>query len=210
MISRNRIRPLNSLVTVANKEIRLQLAQIQRDLSDAMGTVNQTQHLMRPAGFHQLLEREPDSRVADDGIEDGNAGVQPVRLGLLDGLLEPPDQLVIANGIPVLDLESPDGGHLGQGDDRLLEGAVDGGEVNDHVALLEEQVPQDRVDARRGILDEHALLHGDVQELGHGGAGLVQSLGKLPADEGVRTRFSGILELAEGGADRGGICPKRA
>lgn len=195
-------------MTIASKEIRLQLSKIQRDLSDSMGAINQTQHPLLLANPNQLLEREADPGVAHDGIKNSNANIKSIRFSFVDSLLKSPDQLLIADGVPVLDLDSPDGGHLGQRDNGLLDGPVDGGEVDDHIALLEEQVPQDGVDARRRILDQHALLRGDVQEFGHGGAGHVQALGQLPAEERIRTRFIGILELAESVADGRGIRPE--
>ncbi|KAL2000005.1 hypothetical protein VTN02DRAFT_3668 [Thermoascus thermophilus] len=195
-------------MTVAGEEIRLQLSQIQRNLSDAVGAIDQTQHALLPANPHQLLEREADPGVAHDGIKDSNADTESIRFGFPDRLLEPPDQLLVADGVPVLDLDAPDGGALGQRDDGPLDGPVDGGEVDDDIALLEEQVPQDGVDARRRILDQHALLRGDVQEFGHGGARHVQALGQLPAEEHVRTRLIGILELAESVADGRGIRPE--
>ncbi|BDD60889.1 hypothetical protein MAP00_005978 [Monascus purpureus] len=51
-------------------------------------------------------------------------------------------------------------GGLRKRDDSLLDGPVDSLEVDDHIALLESQVAEDRIDARRRVVDKDAFISG--------------------------------------------------
>lgn len=82
---------------------------------------------------------------------------------------------------------------------------VDGGRVQDVVTLLEDQVPQDRVDAGGGVGDEDAFFDGGVDERGDGGAGGVEEVWVLVADEGVWALLGKGLVLAEDVSDGFGV-----
>lgn len=197
-------------MTVTDKEIRLQRAQVQRDLANGMGTIDHTQDALLPARLGQPLKREPYGGLADDSVKDSHADVQPIGLGLGHHGLEPLDELIVADGELVLDLDGADRGRLAEMDDGVFDSTIDGREVNDYVAFAEHQVPEDGVDARRGVADKDALFRGRLEEPGDGLAGLVQQNGTIPTDEHVGVRFSFVLESAQLILDETGICTKGA
>lgn len=171
-----------------------------------MGTINHTQDALLPAGLDQPLKREPYAGLADDGVKDSHADVQRLSLGLGHHGQEPLDELIVADGELVLDLDGADGGRLAQMDDGVFDSAVDGREVDDHVAFAEHQVPEDGVDAGRSVADKDALFCRRLEKPGDGLAGLVQQNGPIPTEEHVGIRFSFVLESAKLSLDESGIC----
>lgn len=121
------------LVTIADEEVRIQLGQIDRDLSDPVGTVNDTQNPPSLADFRDGLERKPRRRHRRDGFKDTGADLQPVGFGGLDGTEQGRDDVVVGawQGV-VVDLSQRQvRAGLADRDERLLDRAVDGVEVDD-------------------------------------------------------------------------------
>lgn len=58
------------------------------------------------------------------------------------------------------DLSRGERGGLRKRDDSLFDGPVDSLEVDDHITLLESQVAENRIDARRRVMDQDAFVGG--------------------------------------------------
>lgn len=200
----------NPLVTIRREEIRLQSTQIQGNLPDPMCPVHNAQDPLGATRLDQPLKREPHARQTDNRIKHRNTNRQPLRRSTRHDLQELPHQLVMANGELVLDLAQLQRRGLSQRDKGLLDSAVHGVEIHQHIALLEDKVAQDGVDARRGVLDEHALVGGHIEQRGHGAAGFVYQLGLDVPDERIRTGLHLRLEVSQSCLHCNGICAKRA
>lgn len=192
-------------MTIGNEEIRVQLRQIQLDLPNPMRAIHKTQHPQLLAQLHQLLKGQPDPWHANNGIEDGDFHFPALLLHLLNLLPENLNQPLLFHRERVLHTYGFRGRRLSDVLDSLVAPPVDGGRVQDVVALLEDQVPQDRVDAGGGVRDEDAFFDGGVDERGDGGAGGVEEVGVLVADEGVWALLGKGLVLAEDVSDGFGV-----
>jgi hypothetical protein len=150
-------------VAVTSEEIRLQLPEIQRDLSNAVGAVDQTQDSLFTADLRQPLEWKSNSRQARNHIEDGNLHIQPLPLRGLDNIQESPHELFMADRHLIVNLSDLHRSRLHERRDAFLDGAVDSLKVDDDIIALERQILQHGRYTRRGILDEYALVAGDIQ-----------------------------------------------
>lgn len=67
------------LVAIADEEIRIQLLQVQRDMSDPVRSVDEAEDALFAAFDRQLLEGEAHAGHGNDGVEEGELGIQPLR-----------------------------------------------------------------------------------------------------------------------------------
>ncbi len=145
-------------MTIRHKEIRIQLPQIQRNLPDPMRPINTAQDPQPSTLLRQSLKGEPHPRHCTDGIKDGDFSFQSILLKTSDRFDKPLDNL------PMLAWKVVTGNFLGADvrvrlqdrSDRLLARAIDGVEIDDHVARFVDEVAEDGVDPQGGILDENA------------------------------------------------------
>lgn len=157
------------LVAVRHEKIRPQHTQIKRDLPDPVGAVDNTQDPLFATDSSKPLEREPHTRQADNGIEHRAADRKPLLLaGPSEHLTKAALKFILRDRILKADLARLQRTMLCQGNNALLDGAVDRLEVDQGFAGLEVEVIQDRCDACRGVLDEDAFVLRDVEELRDG------------------------------------------
>lgn len=194
-------------MTIADEEIRPQPTQVERDLADGVGAIDQAEDFLSPARFDQGLKRESDTGDTDDGVEDGDLDVQALAAGGGDGVAESPHDLGVGDGEVVLDLDGAQRRRLRAVGDRVLDGAVHGVEVDEDIAWRKDEVVQDGVHARRRVLHEDDLLGRRMEQCGQSGLGFGEQLPASEADEEVRSRLRDFLKRAERIADGAGICP---
>lgn len=208
-------------MTITSPKIRPQPSQINRDHADGMRGVDEAQDALLATYADEVLEREADAGVADDGFEDGDFGLSPLLFSAvvyLYGLAihlshrgpEPLHELLVGNREVVLDPDPARGRAFLQRGDGLADRAVDGVEVEDGIAGGEGQVAQDGVDAGRGVLDEDAVADGRVEVGGDGVPGGVEGGGLLVADEGVGARLGERLVFLLGLLDGLWVCAEGA
>lgn len=187
------------LMTVRNQKVRVQLPQVQGNLSNPMRGVDTAQDAEPSALLRQPLKRKPHSRRGTNGVKDSHFGLQALVREALDALEEPLYDLfmltrkLIPGDLPRLSMRC----RLQDGEDRILAGAVDGVEVDYHVSRSVDEIPEHRVDAHGGVLEEDAGVDGHVEEFGDGAAGREEVLFRLVAHELVRGGFGEVLEAAE-------------
>ena len=59
-------------MAIANKEVRIKLGQIQRDLTHSVCAIDQTENSILSAHFGDSLKRESDPRDRHNGFEDAD------------------------------------------------------------------------------------------------------------------------------------------
>jgi hypothetical protein len=141
------------LVAIAHKEIGIELTQVQRNMANAVSSVDHTQDAVLLAHPCQALEWEANSWNRDDSIEDGDSRNIAIVDDARDGLREGIEDVGMSAGESVSKILA--GADLAQRDLRVglddrsksfLNGAIDGVEVENAVLLLVHQIPQDCVD----------------------------------------------------------------
>lgn len=197
-------------MAITNEEIRIQLSQIQLDLSDCMGTIDETENTFLSTRLDELLKRKPHTRHTNDSIKHRQTDIKPFLLGPNHDITKPLHELIMTDWKLILDLQTSNGRRLRYRDDRLLHGSVDSCEVDDHVTFVEDQVAEHGVDTCRGILDEYTFIRRHIQDLGYCYASFVQGSGLFPADEGVRSSFGVLLEFPKCRTYLDGVCPEGA
>jgi hypothetical protein len=150
----------NSLVTVAHEKVGVELGQIQRDLSDPMGSIDHAQNVIFFAHLGDPLKGKANSRDRNDSLEHADLGCQTIvqdsrnRLGQGVEDLRVGTRQCIGKVLPMPDLSKLELRIcLNQGDQGFLNGPIDGVKIDDTVVLLVDQITQDRIDAyaiRRG------------------------------------------------------------
>lgn len=130
-------------MAVAHKEIGIQLAQIQRNLPNAVGTVNQTENAVLLAHLGDPFERETNSRYGYDGFEKTDLRIQSIVQDPRYGLRQRIEDLRMCAGKRIGKVLSMS--HLAQlnlrvglhdGSQRFLTGSINGVEIDDAVFLL--------------------------------------------------------------------------
>lgn len=197
----------DSLMTIRDEKVRIQLPQIKRDLSHPMRAIDAAQDPKTSTLLRKPLKRKPDTRQSTDGLKHRHFGPQPLPLEPFHHLNKPLHNLLMLTRkliplhLPRLHIPI----RLHDRHDRILARTVDGVEVDDHVSPLVDEVPQHRVDAQRGVLDEDAGFGRCVEEVGDGGARGQQVFCVLVAHEFVGGGFGKVLEAAERGLHGFGV-----
>ena len=195
-------------MAVADKEVRVDGGQVDVDHADALGAVDEREDVRLAAGGGERFEGEADAWQGGDDVEEAEAGAFAGGEGFGEGGGEGGEDGGVFAGVEEGDGAGGDETVAVFEDvvDCFLAAAVDGGEVEDFVAAVgvPDYVAEDRVDADGGVGDEDGGFGGDVEEFCDGGARLVQELGVLVTDEGVRRGFGAVLVRAEFGLDGAG------
>lgn len=151
------------LVTIARKKVRIQFLQIKLEHPNPMSTINQTQHPLLPTNPHQVLKREPNPRDTNDGLKHRDLRSAALTLNFLHLRTKLLHQFVVRDWKLILYFPPLSGCRLLHSLDRLPNSTIDGIEVDDHITRRENQVPENCVNARRGVLDKDAFVYGDIQ-----------------------------------------------
>lgn len=95
-------------------------------------------------------------------------------------------------------------------DKSLLDGSVDGVEIDDYIFWLVDEVAENCVYATSCVLDYNALVHRCMHELCKAFSGFIEEIDVLIAEKLIRTGFCELCVASFGVADRDGICAKAA
>lgn len=186
------------LVAVGDEEIRVQRGQVQRDLADAVGTVDQTEDAFFLANCGQSLEGDADTRHGGDGVEEGHTGVLAFCAGGRNGRSEKRNIVGIGDWILRCDyaVGNKASGVANVGD-GLVASTIYSAEAQNFVVavLVPRDVAENSVDGCGCVGDKHAVVYWGIDKGSNGGAGLVQIVIVGVADEGIRATLLLVLEM---------------
>jgi hypothetical protein len=152
-------------MAIADEEVRIERREIELNMSHAMRAIDAAEHAKLLASSRQALKRHSNTGHADYCVEDGDLDVSSFCLDVFHLLLEFLDDPVVFHWVCALDLDNLGRRSLRDVCHCLLARPVDGGEVQDVVALFELQIAQDGVDACCGVGKVHHCLGRCVQKL---------------------------------------------
>lgn len=185
-------------VAVGDEKVGVERGEVQRDLADAMGTVNQAEDAFFLADCGQSLEGDADTGHGGDGVKEGNAGSLALCTGSGNGLAETGNIVSIGDWIVSLDsaVGNKPSGVVNVGD-GLVARAVDGVERQDLVVavLVPWDVTENSVDGCGCVGDKHAVVYWGIDKGSNGGAGLVQIAVIGIANKGIRATLLLILKV---------------
>ena len=142
-------------MAVAGEKIRVQGAQVERDMAYAMGAVNAAEDAEILARTGEALKRNTAARHAGNGVKEGNSDPTTLCLLMLDDANELIDQPVVLYGIDEVDLRSAYGRCFSKVLNCLLASAIDCARVDNDISGLVLQTTQYRVDRCSGIGDQN-------------------------------------------------------
>jgi len=184
-------------VTVTRQEVRIECADIQFQMPNAMRRIHKTQHTQLFTYLRQPFKRDPHTRHTHDCVENSNLDFPTRTLHISHFLLERLHEPVIFDRIRVLDPRTLCGRSLSDVLNCQVASLVDSGEVQDVVAFFKRQVAQDCVHASCGIGDENNGFWRRIDQFCDRGARSVEVRRVLVPNEVVRAGFGCVLEGAE-------------
>lgn len=95
-------------------------------------------------------------------------------------------------------------------DEGLLYGSIYGVEVDDDIFRLVDKVPENRINATCGILNNDTFINGSIHQLGKTFTRLVKEIDILVPEKLVRTGLSEFSIASFGIANGYGVCAKTA
>ena len=161
-------------VAVRNEEIGIELREIERDVADAVCTIDYAQDAEMAACLGQGLEWHADSRHGGDGVEDTKTGIVAGSSLLFDACSERGCEEGIGDWVRVLDFYCFHWRCFGHVCHRFLACAVDCGEVDDLVSRLERKIAQDGIDTCRGIWNVRDCVNRSIEVVGNSSSRFVQ------------------------------------
>ncbi len=182
-------------MAVCNKEVRVQRSKVERDVANPVSTVYERKHTVRSAKIRKPFEGHPNARQSSDGVEDSHLRFLPARSYLAEGGFEQLAQLIIGDGIGILDPAGLRRRRLPNIAYGFLTRAIDRGEVDNHILRSKDQIPKDGVDASSCIRYEHAGFHRGIQVLGDGLSRSIDMLWVLVANGCIWSCFGFGLEV---------------
>ena len=134
-------------VAVRDEEVCVKLTQVERQVTDSMGAIDEAHYASFPTFSCQTLKRKPDSWKRGNCVEDRYLRFQTFALSLLDHIKEVADDFIEATGHLIVDFADNQSWYsLHQTRHDLLTGAVDSVEVDEGISLFIDQVAEDEVD----------------------------------------------------------------
>lgn len=198
------------LVAVRDEKVRLQLAHVQLNLSNTMGTIDDTQNPLFATDPHEPFKRKPNPGIAHNSIKHRRANLESLLAGLLYNLTKTPFQFIFRNGVLKPHLTRLERTMFLQRDNALLDSAIDGLEVDQGFARLEIEIIEHRRDAGCGVLDEDTLVLRGIEQFCDICACCVEVFRVLLPDVGIWSDVGEILEGSLGVADWCWVCAEGA
>jgi hypothetical protein len=149
------------------------LREIERNVANAMGAVDDTQDTEMATYLGQGFEWHADPWQGGDGVEDAETWIVAGASLLLHACSERGCEEGVGDWVGVLDFYCFHWRGFGQVCYRFLACAVDGGEINYLVFGLERKVAQDGIDASGGIWDVCDCFNGCIEIIGDGSSGFI-------------------------------------
>jgi hypothetical protein len=199
---------LDSLVTVRNEEIRIDLPQPQVDRSDPMSPIHTTEYTFFFADPDELLPEPPhpghgryriEYRQLDPSLSPGLGG------DVLDLLSKPGEEVRFRHRLVEDVMHRLCRGRLADILHGLVGRAIDGLASEDDISLFPFQVPEDYVCSGTSVLDEGDRLQRSLDQIGDGFAGLEERAGRIETDKVVGLRFLCELIVEKDFADGFGV-----
>lgn len=171
-----------------------------------MCTIQKAKDLFLLAYLKKFLIRHTNPWHRHNGVESSQPRILALSADVPNGLPKSLQKPLIAHRIRIPNLHALRRSRLGDVLDGLFMPTVYRIKLDDHIALLPLDVPENSVETRRGILDDDDLVSVHVEELREFCAGLVKKTWVRVADEDVWSAFGVFLELAEDGFHLAGVC----
>lgn len=86
-------------MAIGDEKVWLQLAHVQRDLSDTVCAVDHTQDTLFPADSNEALKGKAHPGIADNSIKHSSTDLESLVTSLADHLAEPTFELIPRDGI---------------------------------------------------------------------------------------------------------------
>lgn len=185
-------------VAVGDEEIGIERGEVQRDLADAVGAVNQAEDAFFLADYGQGLKGDADTRHGGDSVKESNTGVLALYAGGGNGCAE--TRNVVGIGDWVLRRDRAVGNKASRVtniSDGLVARTIDGAEAQDLVfaVLVPRDVAENSVNCCSCVGDEDAVVYWGIDKGSNGGAGLVQIAIVGVADKGIWATLLLVLEV---------------
>lgn len=152
-------------MTIRDEKVRPQLGHVQMDLSDSMGTINHAQNPLLPTNSHKSFERESNTGIANNRIEDSSPNFESLFASFPNHLTEPTLKFILNNGVLESNFPSLKRAVFLERDDALLHGSINRLEVNQGFPGLEIQVIQDGCNTGGGVLDKDTFVLRCIEKL---------------------------------------------
>lgn len=199
---------MDSLVTVRNEEIRIDLSQLQLDRSNPMSPIHTTEYTFFFADPDEFLPGPPHPghgryrikyRQLDPSLSPGPGG------DVLDLLFKPGQQIGFRHRLVEDVMHRLCWGRLADILHGLVGCAIDGLAGEDDISLFPFQVPEDYVCTGTSVLDEGDRLQRSLDQLGDGLTGLEERSGRVETDKVVGLGFLSELVVEKDFADGFGV-----